>query len=248
MTDSLRGWATEQNPDVLLAVVTDQPGSSRRLRLFGCACVRQVWHLLTRDARSAVEISERLANGMATATDLRAAAVRLCWICHSPSQIAIEAAGYASGGLFGRAPLSDSYPLQFDPRQAARLAARAAASELVGPAPGLVTPSWHQAWTDNYNTARATQANLVRALFPPPGATDWLHPDWRTRTVLALARQIAASGDYSALPILADALEEAGCDDEFLLQCCRLPANGLARGNWVVDRLLEDRSESELLL
>jgi hypothetical protein len=63
-----------------------------------------------------------------------------------------------------------------------------------------------------------------------------------------LARQIAASGDYSALPILADALEEAGCDDEFLLQCCRLPPNGLARGNWVVDRLLEDQSESELLL
>lgn len=52
-------------------------------------------------------------------------------------------------------------------------------------------------------------------------------PAWRTSTVLALARQMRASGDYSALPILADALQDAGFDTTELgpetLAECRKP-------------------------
>ncbi len=62
-------------------------------------------------------------------------------------------------------------------------------------------------------------------------------PEWRTSTVLAIAKQVDESGDFSALPILADALQDAGCTDLRILDHCR----GLgphARGCWAVDLLL----------
>lgn len=44
---------------------------------------------------------------------------------------------------------------------------------------------------------------------------------WQTETVLALAQQMRESKDYSAMPILADALEDAGYDDSSRLSICR---------------------------
>jgi hypothetical protein len=40
------------------------------------------------------------------------------------------------------------------------------------------------------------------------------------------------------LPILADALQDAGCDNEFMLARCRAESGIHSRGNWVVDLLL----------
>ena len=48
--------------------------TDRELRLYGCWCVRQVWHLLTDErSRTAVEVSERFADGKATKKELAAA-------------------------------------------------------------------------------------------------------------------------------------------------------------------------------
>jgi len=44
---------------------------------------------------------------------------------------------------------------------------------------------------------------------------------WRTSTVIDLANGMYGNGDFYAMPILADALEEAGCDDEWILSYCR---------------------------
>ncbi len=61
--------------------------------------------------------------------------------------------------------------------------------------------------------------------------------DWRTSTVTALAQTMYDSRDFSAMPILADALQDAGCDNAAILDHCR----GLGphvRGCWVVDGCL----------
>jgi len=65
-----------------------------------------------------------------------------------------------------------------------------------------------------------------------------IHPAWRTPTVLAIARHIRSSRDGSALPVLADALEEAGCPDETLLAHCR-DDTGHGAGCWIVNLLLK---------
>jgi hypothetical protein len=65
-----------------------------------------------------------------------------------------------------------------------------------------------------------------------------LDPAWRTNTAVALARQMYDSRDFSAMPILADALQEAGCDNEDVLAHCRTQGEHV-RGCWVVDWVLE---------
>ncbi len=64
-----------------------------------------------------------------------------------------------------------------------------------------------------------------------------IRPEWRTSTVLGLTHGIVEDFAYGRLPILADALEEAGCTDADLLGHCR--GNGPHQdGCWVVDLLL----------
>jgi hypothetical protein len=63
-------------------------------------------------------------------------------------------------------------------------------------------------------------------------------PAWRTDTVKALAHSAYESRDFSVLPILADALEDAGCEQADILNHCRHPHAAHVRGCWVVDSLL----------
>ncbi|MBA4189919.1 MAG: hypothetical protein C0467_18195 [Planctomycetaceae bacterium] len=63
-------------------------------------------------------------------------------------------------------------------------------------------------------------------------------PEWRTSTAVAIAQGMYESRDFSAMPILADALQDAGCDNDDVLNHCR-DANGVhVRGCWVVDHVL----------
>ena len=75
--------------------------------------------------------------------------------------------------------------------------------------------------------------------FPPQSAAPPLtfDPKWRTETVVTLARGIDADAAYDRLPILADALEEAGCDHTSLLHHCRTCPHPFACC-WVVNVIL----------
>jgi hypothetical protein len=62
---------------------------------------------------------------------------------------------------------------------------------------------------------------------------------WRTETAVALARAMFDARDFSAMPILADALQDAGCTNETVLAHCRDTNQVHVRGCWVVDLVLE---------
>src|SRR4051812_520636 len=67
----------------------------------------------------------------------------------------------------------------------------------------------HQAVTDAEHLVQAALArDVFNNPFRPPGA---LAPEWRTGTVLAMAKQMYEARDFSGMPILADALQDAGC-------------------------------------
>jgi hypothetical protein len=80
-------------------------------------------------------------------------------------------------------------------------------------------------------------AALVRDIFGNPNRPLAVDPSWRTSTVLALAKTIHEDRAFDLMPILADALQDAGCGDADLLDHCRGPGPH-ARGCWVIDLLL----------
>jgi hypothetical protein len=81
---------------------------------------------------------------------------------------------------------------------------------------------------------RAARANLLRDVVGNPFRSGF-DPEWLTSTVVQLAEQMYGSRDFSAMPILADALQDAACDD--ILAHCRGPGPHV-RGCWVVDLVL----------
>ncbi|MBP3956407.1 hypothetical protein J8F10_14080 [Gemmata sp. G18] len=83
-----------------------------------------------------------------------------------------------------------------------------------------------------------TQAALLRDIFGNPFRPVVLAPEWRTETARALAAQMYESREFSAMPILADALQDAGCENTDILNHCRDSTTPHVRGCWVVDLLL----------
>ncbi|MBN9521069.1 hypothetical protein J0H58_21550 [bacterium] len=77
----------------------------------------------------------------------------------------------------------------------------------------------------------------MRDIFGNPFRPVALDPAWRTEAVVALAAGIYADRAFERLPVLADALEDAGCDHADVLTHCR-GAGPHVRGCWVVDLFL----------
>lgn len=235
-------WLAVTNPFVLLQIVAppapapQPPANGCRLQLFGCACARMVWAALPTDVRNAILVRERYAYGRASESDLRAVGFRQPVHATTAQHYAAAAAAWAVGIVFPQSPdpinLAD---------EAAMYAAKSLASRAAGPASPRGNPvakEWHSTYNTAFAEARAHQAELVRDIFPPPGFTPYLWSEWLTSTVEAIARQMDTTGDFSAVPILADALQDAGCDDEVMLDRCRAPSGVHCRGNWVVDLVL----------
>jgi hypothetical protein len=86
-------------------------------------------------------------------------------------------------------------------------------------------------------TVARAQAGLVREILGDPFQRPKVKvkPAWRTDTVMALARQMYAAEEFSAMPILADALQDAGCENDPVLEHCRDVAQPHVRGCWVLD-------------
>jgi hypothetical protein len=85
---------------------------------------------------------------------------------------------------------------------------------------------------------RLAQAALLRDIFGNPFRPVAVDPSWRTDTAVSLARTMYEARDFSAIPILADALQDAGCDNSDILNHCRGTNTPHVRGCWVVDLLL----------
>src|SRR5690348_9932593 len=90
-------WLSSTDPREMLEYIRgSNPPSDRQLRLFACACVRQVWHLLTDErSRRAVEVAERFADGRATRDEL-AVAREASWTEPGKDEPAQDAASFAA--------------------------------------------------------------------------------------------------------------------------------------------------------
>ena len=91
-----------------------------------------------------------------------------------------------------------------------------------------------------YTMERAAQADLLRCIVGNPFRPVAVNPDWLAwsdGTVVKLAQGIYDDRAFDRLPVLADALEGAGCTNADILAHCRQPGEHV-RGCWAVDLIL----------
>jgi hypothetical protein len=113
--------------------------------------------------------------------------------------------------------------------------AGAAALDYVGP--GKVSYTADPEYQTGLLREHTAQSQLVREIVGNPFRPVTFSSEWRTDTVLSLARTMYDGRDFSAMPILADALQDAGCEVPDILNHCR--SGGVhVRGCWVVDLVL----------
>jgi hypothetical protein len=83
----------------------------------------------------------------------------------------------------------------------------------------------------------SAQAGLLRCIFGHPFRPTTINPSWLTATVVSITHSIYEERTFDRMPILADALEESGCDHTDILNHLRQPGEHV-RGCWVLDLLL----------
>lgn len=213
-------WLVCSDPQQMLDFLRDN-ATERKFILVVCACGHLVRHLLT-DPRSkgVLPIVERFADGLASQKEIDAVFQPAC-------DAAGEAAKYAAGK-------TDGPPL---PTWAA---AWVVAKAVIATSTMRGEDAFFGAVDGVYFATAATGEPPVRILqdiFGNPFRRVTLKPAWRTSSVTSLAHGIYDERRFADLPILADALEDAGCTHKKLLSHCRGPGPHV-RGCWVVDLLL----------
>lgn len=216
--------------------------STRKARLFSVACCRRIWHLLDSPAdRRAIEVAEEVADQKRCLTDLR--------VCHEAASILDLGPAPLVPGT-GWSYVTDKkwdfcYGLWVSPagRRVCRVARWASTPTPRGSPESTANDARvllaFRAGLDAAKTEARAQCGLLRDIVGPPvlpavqGA--WL--SYYGGVVRRLAEAIYEERAFDRLPILADALEDAGCSDESLLGHLREPGFH-SRGCWSVDLIL----------
>jgi hypothetical protein len=188
----------------------------RKFLLFACACERRLWNQPDCE-REKVEVTERFADGKATAADVLAAL----------QDIGIDGVTLSS--------VTDMDPVawaKYGSRDSAEFAANVAQGR------SQVSDDEDEgAWDAAYTAEKAVQPALLRDIFGNPFRPVSIDPGWLTSNVIGLAQGIYEDRAFDLLSILADALEEAGWDNPDILAHCRQPGEHV-RGCWALDLIL----------
>lgn len=217
-------WLTTTNPYDLTHCKACR--SNRKRRLFSCAVARHVLFLISDDRyQQAVELAERYADGVAAEEEMRATR-RVMNNAWNERQF-MEAGNRAATAVLA--------VLNKDAVGAVHGWEAAAAAQGSSARPD---------WCRGYDGEQQVACALARDVFGNPFRPVSLDRAWLTSSVLGVAqaayeerRLPEGTLDQTRLAVLADALEEAGCDNPDILMHCRQPTVHV-RGCWVVDLLL----------
>ena len=217
-------WEACTYPGTLLPHL--RKASARKLRLFVCACCRRIWNLLF-DERSkcVIDAAEAWADGRLSATALKTIQLAGC-LADKPT-------------AFDRTQLNRvTIPKEYRDDGRHYYAARAARSAGILRKSFVVNTAWAAANASLYQEEeQREQAILIREIFGNPFLPQSFSPAWRTEHTTGIAAKMYDDRDFAAMSILADALEEAGCDSAEMLSHCREPGVHV-RGCWAVDLVL----------
>lgn len=232
-------WLACAHPNPLMMALQSR-GTDRKFRLFSTACCRMIWPLLPDPLRRAVEIAEQFADDLVGSEKLAAAYRAVEQISDSiPTthsfQETIE--WYATAAVGSATSSALAFDVDGSGTFSAWYAASAAASYAANASAWARSPGGGGRWSETLDAMKATQSHLLRCIFMCPYHRIVPDPSWGSSSAKALAGGIYAERRFADLPILADALEEAGCANQDVLVHCRHPGEHV-RGCWVIDLLL----------
>jgi len=226
--------------------------SDRKLRLYACGCCRRLWHLLSDErSRRAVEIAEQYADEPCSPEEQKQyadgplsveeriqallAADTVEPYTDGPTSPEQRTRVHCAAGQVLMSARRKRDSSEDDADHFAYVAVHAAHSTLD---PTGMEAAKRMRW--DYLTKGMQppiQVELLRDVFADRFLPVTFSPSWRSETAVSLARMMYETRAFHVMHILADALEEAGCDDAHMLAHCRSP--GLhVRGCWVVDLVL----------
>jgi hypothetical protein len=214
-------WQECKNPWPILGFLRPKEKEhAKQLRRFAVGCCYHTWHLLPEEGQRLVEVGQQFEEGT-IARHQRAVSVAALRALHGRfgADTPILRAAYRCKDI-----AIDVWTAAIISGGTA-LAAAEAADSIVG------SPTYIHAYTAEL----AAQTDLILCIIPfRPVILD---PAWSTPAVVQLARSLYEERRFEDLPVLADALEEAGCQDAAVLGHCRGPGPHV-RDCWVVDLLL----------
>jgi hypothetical protein len=200
--------------------------SERKLRLFACACWQRLRHLLQDGhLRWFLGLLEPHADGLVPPQEL--------WAARQAAWVAVRSLRQGRPAVETREELAARRMALWGAREVAWTAALQAARTARGVAARI--GDWAAA------AELKSQCDLLHEVVGNPFRRAPVDPAWLAwegGTVPRLAGAVYEGRAFDQLPILGDALEEAGCTDADLLAHCRQQPGAHVRGCWVIDLLL----------
>jgi hypothetical protein len=224
-------WFEATSPAPMLAHLKAK-ATDRKLLLFATACCRQAWHFVS-DPRlpRLLATLEKAADKPLTARGRAGAQDRCFTVADSDLDDMQQCLGYELWHAL-------KPPGERSTSSIGEWAAAAYGYDARGPEKKSNRRGTDRKFQRGKAAERARQVALVRDLFGDPFSRARLAPAWRTATAIAVAQQMYDAREFGAAPILADALQDAGCDHDGLLSHLRDTAAPHHRGCWAVDWVL----------
>jgi hypothetical protein len=208
-------WLTTTDAGRMLAFVT-RTGSERKLRLFAVACCQRVWDKIRwAPTREAIRVAELYADGLVGEQEVRTARQAVNTKRETRGNRPIEEI-QASAAALGALVVFGQDTSEWDIGTAYQCSF-------------LICDDYPGEWT--------ARSQLLRCIFGNPFRLMSMNPEWLTTDVRALATGIYTDRAFDRMPILADALQDAGCTSDDILNHCRAPG-AHARGCCVIDLVL----------
>jgi hypothetical protein len=241
-----REWLAQPRVGTMLYFLSEGDGRERQLRLFTLACCNRVRHLVSEarllraldaleacaDGRLApawlqehadeanqalhdIQVALSGPDGVLHSNGVSSAACAVLWAVHPD---------YERKDRHGGGPTYPPYEVSLS----AQLARAQDAWEA----------THHRVKINETEAAEAgVHAWLLADIVGNPFRTPVVEPAWLTSTVVSLARGVYEERAFERMPLLMDALLDAGCHNEAVLEHCRGPNNHV-RGCWLIDLLL----------
>jgi hypothetical protein len=239
-------WLCHPDPAGMLAFLGDRL-SARQLRLFAVACARRIEHRTRHEAsRRLLDAVEEYVDGRLTQRQLErrrrgprdGSGDYACWACASRNASdAARGATHAASRAVAHAVYQETWDAAVEEAHRRGLPERfeLGEEELEPTCEFLANEAAEAAAREE----RRAQAALLREVAGNPfRELDRAAPWWRDQTARLIAKTIYEDRDFTLLPVLADALEEAGCDAAEVLDHLRLPGEHL-RGCWALNLVLQ---------